>query len=605
MRLKHNMKRWLAAGMAAVCALGVLAGFGGTVMAADGGTGSITVNGSGDGMGVAGKTFAAYRIFSAELAGDTKEDGIVYRVPDVLKPYFVAKYDDIDGTEKNFDQLVQEKVFGTGFTDTENPGVVDTNAMQVLARDLVENAATELESLKVATKTGAADATSVVFDGLSYGYYMIVDTADKTPVSALILTTVAPDATVNLKGSLPTLTKKIEKDGEKTDFVNEAVGNTVNFVLDTKVPDMTGYLSYAFAISDVMSSGLTLVENEAGLDASFDITMGEKKLVAGTDYTVVKFTDPAGQGYRIVFKNFIQYKGNDADLATSPSHEGEAIVVKYSATLNDNAVIGVNGNPNTANLIYSNNPQVSETGKPDDPKDETYDGPVGETEKDTVRVFVTGLQILKKDEDGKALAGAQFVLEGTALNRVKRTGVEFAESADGTWYALKDGSFTETAPTDNTSDSYADTTKKYEKRAVDTWETTTEHVVRTLVSNEEGKISIAGLMAGDYTLTEVAPPAGYNALTGPVAIHIGWSAPADDTAPCTWTGTYQMDGEEGTSELTFSPEGAEGMFSMDIVNQSGQELPGTGGMGTKLFYMIGGVLVILAGIGLVVRRRSR
>ena len=75
---------------------------------------------------------------------------------------------------------------------------------------------------------------------------------------------------------------------------------------------------------------------------------------------------------------------------------------------------------------------------------------------------------------------------------------------------------------------------------------------------------------GTYTLEETDPPSGYNELSGDIAVTVN----ADNSAV------------------------------VDVENESGTELPVTGGMGTTLFYVIGEIIVIGAGILLIVRRRS-
>lgn len=101
-----------------------------------------------------------------------------------------------------------------------------------------------------------------------------------------------------------------------------------------------------------------------------------------------------------------------------------------------------------------------------------------------------------------------------------------------------------------------------------------------LETGADGKISIKGLDSDTYYLREIETLAGYNKLPGDVEVTI--SRPEfDGTGKC-------VDYKTAVAE---------------VENKSGTELPSTGGMGTTLFYLIGGVLVIVAGVLLVTNRR--
>ena len=103
-----------------------------------------------------------------------------------------------------------------------------------------------------------------------------------------------------------------------------------------------------------------------------------------------------------------------------------------------------------------------------------------------------------------------------------------------------------------------------------------------MATDANGKITFAGLAQGTYTLTEIDTNTGYNLLTGDITVTI------DDKGEATFSG-------EGASKL----EGN----AVKINNQSGTVLPSTGGIGTTIFYIVGAILVIGAGVVLVTRRR--
>ncbi len=105
--------------------------------------------------------------------------------------------------------------------------------------------------------------------------------------------------------------------------------------------------------------------------------------------------------------------------------------------------------------------------------------------------------------------------------------------------------------------------------------------VYDLVSDETGSFKIDGLAEGTYTLTETQAPDGYNMLTEPITVTIV----ADDEDPSDFT----VNGNES--------------HQVNVENNAGSELPSTGGIGTTIFYIIGGVLVAGAVVVLITRRR--
>ena len=121
----------------------------------------------------------------------------------------------------------------------------------------------------------------------------------------------------------------------------------------------------------------------------------------------------------------------------------------------------------------------------------------------------------------------------------------------------------------------------------------------TLVTDGNGQIKVNGLAAGTYYLKETKAPDGYNQLENPVEMVIGAAIGVDTT-----TGEQELtalsitvDGKEGTADTNT------GTVTATIINNKGVTLPSTGGIGTTIFYVIGGILVIGAAVVLIVRRR--
>ncbi len=548
-------------------------------------TGSITIK-SADNVDVAGKTFNAYKILDVELAGEA----YVYTVPDSLKAWY-AEYFDVSVTAGDFSAQIAAKISDK-------------------AIDLFEFAADALAAAKMVnvapvSATAGTDANEVTIGNLPLGYYVVEDvTKGNTVVSALMLNTTNPNMDVTIKADKPSIDKKIDENGTLTETNNAAIGDTVNFVVKSAVPNMVGYKKYYFVVNDTMSKGLTFNNDVA-------ITLGKKTLVKDTDYTVeVSKPDADGNvGIEIVFKNFIQYRGeaqnNESGEVTYPNNlVGSEIKITYTATVNENAVIGVAGNPNTVKLEYSNNPNKDSEGDPENPDKPGPNDPTGETPESKTKTYVTGIKLTKIDNTGKILTGAKFQIAGEKLSVVVINKEIFKTSETGTWYLLKDGTYTETAPVEGQDNKAYDVNAdgsytKYEKVIVVEKETKTEPITAEGYVNAEGILVFEGLAEGSYTITELVAPDGYNILTSPINVTIKWTDPVDPEKACEWTFNATLDGKD----LLKDEQGDIAAF--EVVNQAGSLLPSTGGIGTTIFYVVGTILVLGAGILLVTKRRMK
>lgn len=549
---------------------------------AEGETGSITITDSKN-VSVAGKTFNAYKILDVKLVGE----GYVYTVPAEMKDFYINRYR-LTGDEGDFDYQVAEKIAAEE----------DKFAFAAAALAAAKNV-----NIAPGTALAAADAETVTIDNLPLGYYVVEDTATTKPVSALILDTTNPNVEVAIKADKPSIDKKIDGTQDTDDsttgdveYNNAAIGDKVPYKVTSNVPDMTGYTKYYFVVNDTLSKGLTFNNDVV-------ITVGNKTLIKDTDFTVtvtsVKDKDDNETGetaVEIVFKNFIQYKELKDQTGAVLAKTGSAITITYSATVDKDAVIGTIGNPNEVTLIYSNNPNVTDNGTSDNPDKPTPNSPIGETPKKETRTYVTDIEVIKVDPQGNRLAGAEFKIEGTKLNTVLvRTDV-YTQSENGEYWKLKDGSYTTIPPvsaTDETDTSkyYENTTTKYVKSVKEKAIVKTENVSYTGVVGDDGVLRFEGLSAGIYIITEIKAPAGYNLLTQPITVTINWTAPDANSTECTWAyeGTDTVN-ETHTNHVT-------------ITNNAGAELPSTGGMGTTLFYIIGGILVLAAAVLLITKRR--
>lgn len=479
------------------------------------------------------------------------------------------------------------------------------------------------------------------------GYYLVKDqdgSVSSNGAYTRILLDVVGDTTVNVKSDAPKGDKQVyissnNEEGYDTDDANygATIGSKVSYVISSNVPNRTGYNYYNFVMNDTLSKGLTFDEN------SVSVNVAGTDLIKGTDYYLYTGTDAAPYTFRLAFDNIM-----DSKFKT-----GDKIVVTYSATINDNAVIGVSGNANTWNLQYSNNPNETynrNEEKPGLPVDETKDI-FGQTPDEKTLTYLTELDITKLGQNGSAtpvaLKGAEFTLTGTSYQVVLKK-VEYYEVNDqGTWYLLKDGTYTETAPatetdytyvkigvgTDKTTkgyilkdgkyvvpkdqkeyidqelykrviannSNYVDVNTTYEKTQKEVTERVEVPVLMERISAEDGKLIFKGLGEGTYTLTETFTPAGYNTIE-PITFTIKFTRPTDEVTTgeekCSWS-------ISGWDEANNGYNSTLGIFNSDIVNKSGSTLPSTGGIGTTIFYVIGGILVVGAGILLITKRRMR
>ena len=561
------------------------------------GTHTITIKSKTD-----GHTFEAYQVFSGEL--DTEEDTL-------------TNIDWGDGV-KGSELLTALKAQGSNpFASYSggNPFAEAANAADVAKAvesfkdsaqwvdtfaDMVDKYLTGTPSATQDESTGT-DPYVYTIENVAPGYYFIKDQdgslAGGDNAYTKFILEVVHNVTVEAKADQPPMDKSITgvtgRDDEfSLDNIDAAIGDSVEFTLTSRVPEMDGYNYYKFVVTDTLSRGLAVPAEFGADDVSITFSKsGEQPYtVPAENYTVRTDQAEDATTITIVFKNFIQYR---------ETYKNWDITIVYSATVDQDAVIGVDGNPNTAKLEYSNDPNFLY-----DNSDEFGDEPKGITPDSEVKVFVTGLEIIKTDENNQPLTGAEFKLEGTALNTVMVTRGEFqVNNESGTYYKLNDGTYTKQAPTEDTEDKYASTTTKYELATVKKPVTKVEQVEYKGYVGTNGVIrfdGLKGLADGTYTLTETVVPDGYNGIK-PITFTVTFHAPNGDT-PASWA----FNVTSGNAEITDKGgQGAAlGVYSTTIINKSGATLPSTGGIGTTIFYAVGATLVIGAGVVLVSRYRA-
>ena len=327
-------------------------------------------------------TFTAYQVFSGREEGGILSD--------------VQWGNGIDSTTF-LAALKADTTYGSLFTDCTDAAAVakvlgDNNTNTALANAVAE--------LAYANKTGSGTALTSGEKELADGYYLVVDTTENVAAGSAYNTAllqVVGNINITVKTDAPTVEKKVLEDDKYkqdggygqgyNDVADYNMGDAVSFHLIGSVPDMSRYDTYKYIFHDTLSAGLTLNENSIKVYVASDKAGTDKAEI--TDWT--KAVNE--QSFTVSF----------ADLKTVLGvSQGKYIIVEYTATLNQNAVVGLNGNPNTVYLEYSNKPDQSGSG----------DNNTGNTPEDKVIVFTYELDTTKVDgqDNTKKLEGAEFKL---------------------------------------------------------------------------------------------------------------------------------------------------------------------------------------------------
>lgn len=571
------MKKLVSRFMAVLMAMTMILSMSMTAFAAEAPKGTLTVNNT-----VAGKTLDLYQIFSATKSSDN----VAYTLNSAYEGFF-KNNTRIPGSES----LTGEALSGAAYEYVKEQIGDDGSKGAAFAKDIlgwILSASGETKTAVEAThKTVETTADATVIDNLAYGYYVVyplgaTDTStapgNETVKSVASLVSVTgTDATVNMKSNYPTVDKKLipsqTGNGIKIDAIvngnwegnhqmelddeNESedtiaphgaadekkagdfgIGDTVTYQLTSKVPDMTGYTSYTFKFTDTLSKGLDLKE-------VLSVKVGNTTLTAkksGVNTYALAY-DKTNRILTVTLNDFYNsYK----------EHVGETITVVYTATLNKDAVIGMNPNTNKAELEFSNKPGTDETGKsePSIVNAHTFD----------FTIFKYYLKDQNNQTDKTALAGAEFELykantEGTAADTNAKINI----------INENNGVYRQATPEEASAAGF--TSAK-------------------IVSDDDGKVLVKGLKAGTYYLKETKAPDGYNKLLSDIKIVI---TPEYDNATGElkkYSVTYTYNGKSTTVEnmdKETSPE-------VPVENKTGAQLPSTGSKGALMVTLAGIVL---------------
>lgn len=467
-----------------------------------------------------GHTYGAYQIFTGDLNGSTLSN--------------IEWGTGVDGSTA-LTALKADQTIGSLFTNADSAAAVAKAIEKATAEQMDVFAQVIGQNLATASKTQASADPDTVISGLDAGYYLIKDTTkvNNHDAATKFIIKIVKDATAQPKTGVPTVEKKLQDNDDGVadqwqDVADYDIGESVPFKLKGTMPsNIDDYKTYKYIFHDTLSAGLTFNNDVA-------VKIGDTTIDA-SKYTVTA----NGTSIDIAFTNV-----KDLGVEITASTE---IIVTYSAKVNENAVIGLDGNPNEVYLEFSNNPNQG------------GEGETGKTPTDKVVVFTYELDVTKVDgeDTSKTLKDAEFKL-----------------SHNGKWLVVENGKVKE-------------------------W-VSDEASASVLKTDENGKIAIVGLDEGTYSLKETKAPAGYNLISTPIELVIT----ADDLHDVEYTGSaadvltaIKLNGTAG--------DVSKGLVNTQVENNEGSVLPETGGIGTTIFFVGGGIIVAAAAVLLIVKIRRK
>lgn len=529
-------------------------------------------------------SYGAYQIFAGSTTNDPKVEGVTWGAA-------------LEGKEAAFITALQGIAGTTAFN-----GLTSTSTAAQVAGAIstytTTNESTEAKTLAATigkfisdNHISATATAATTFAALEEGYYFFQDESnpddgnadnDVYGASTRFILDVVGDVTVTAKASVPSVEKKVDDKVDSStnedaiswaDDADYDIGDIVPYkITGTVSSTIADYTKYSYKFIDSMSTGLQYYTGtQGGVTYETKVYMFATKAAAdaatdgtGAEDVTSHFTiTGAGQSLTVEAKDTNGLKDIEGVTGTS------AFVVYYYAKVTDQAVMGSTGNPNEVYLEFSNNPNAGGEGeKGTTPKDTaivfTYNVVVNKTEKDTNSSDATAT---------KPLTGADFKLfkKYTTANATKEDKTAATMPSKGVTaeqWALEDGYiWVEVAgPVKSAKDGVADSVFTFNR-----------------------------IDDGDYMIVETVTPAGYNAID-PQKFTVSATHANEELTALNGT---PADG----SVITMTGTPATGTVSTDVLNNSGATLPSTGGIGTTIFYVIGAILVIGAGVILVTRRR--
>lgn len=524
-------------------------------------TGTITINNA-----LTGDAFKAYRLLSLTNSGSAISYDLINGVD---SPETTALVSAINTTNNNTALVAPATTASDNVKNEFKANVIsaveafkgdDSAKMRAFAANLIAAVkAQPVEDAKAATAT--ADG-ALEIGPLAPGYYLVDQTAQTADengdnvntLSAYLVDTVIAGQTtsINLKKGTVTLEKKVQDwndtEGKPTnptwsDSADHDLGDDVPFQLTGTLPaNYDRYDTFKYIFHDSLSAGLT-----RNNDVKVFAKNGDTEQEITSQFTVAAPVN----GTFTVTNNDLKTITKDDEGAAVTINNATTIVVRYTAKVNENAVMGSTGNPNTAYLEFSNNPNNGGEG-------------TNNTPEDKVIVF-TYKFVVDKSFTGADAPAADDMPEFT-LYKYLPTGT------DGALVATQIGDPVKV--TGNATDGF--------------------------------KAEFPRLDDGKYMVSETKVPQGFNKAPDTYFEISATHSEGDNPALSTLKVTFYTDATFATT----AGDPADGVIdtgtvTVDIENKTGSELPSTGGMGTTMLYVAGAAIVLIAGIGLAVTLRRR
>ncbi|MCD8035850.1 MAG: isopeptide-forming domain-containing fimbrial protein [Clostridiales bacterium] len=465
------------------------------------------------------------------------------------------------------------------------------------------------------TSTQKADKSGYTISNLDAGYYLIKTTSvpsdlENVAYSSYILE-VVESVIISDKSDYPTLDKEVTSttDSSYETTADYSVNDDVPFTLIATLPsNYADYETYKLTFHDTMDSALSFNNDVAvtvytvysetswssdtyytynSANGTFTSVDTDSVTTPDSGTTYYTATTVASSGYDVVKKTDgsltdtctfeVQISNTNNLTATGGStislSSSSLIVVTFTAKLTGEAS---SGKTNKAYLTYSNNPN------------ETSGETTGKTPEDVTTVFTFTLDISKVNSSGNPLEGAGFTLykknssggydQVEVISTAGYKNVEIDAFEAGVTYYTKDG------------DNYSE---------VDTTTTTTP--VSGTTYYVKNYFTFTGLGVGEYMLKESTTPNGYNTMEDLYFTITATTVESSEEGSVD-TLTVTVTNPTGSSQ-TLSGDKNTRVITTTIKNNSGSVLPSTGGIGTTIFYIVGGVMVVGALVLLITRKR--
>jgi len=579
------------------------------------GTGNFTVEIIKNSTDTAKHTYAAYQLFKGDLYVSMDGTSVKRTLSNIEwgEGIDTTKLATLGTALKAIDGFPQELTFANTAASAAAvaKAIGDLNATH--DSDKAQAIAAAFGSvLATATVTGNKDSDEVT--GLKAGYYLIKDASNpdgENGAQTRYMLEVVADVTVYEKASVPSVVKKVKETNDSkaastadpknpTDWQDAAdydIGDSVPFQITAKTASTAGdYVKYHVTIQDKQSAGLTAPESYKITVLGKEFTLAKNgtaqtEKVGNTNVTVEPVTPDAGQTFAIK----VSFVSTTDGAKLGSAVVSQDIVVEYTSELNTSAELGSTGNPNEVYLKYSNNPNSAD------------DNDEGKTPTDKVIVFTYEIKALKvkPTSDAAIDQSAYEALTDAQKADYVKVGDKWqkTEALSGAGFTLFKKDASKTAATQN---SFKDATNKGDVVK----DGNNYYVAVTNQITGKTTFEFKGTDAGEYKLVETTVPAGYNKCDDiDITVTATYDTDSADPKLKTLTVDPATAGFTVESTTTEATEGTaatttyNGNITGKVLNQSGAVLPSTGGVGTTIFYVVGSILVVAAGVLLITKKR--